>query len=73
MIKTKERLLEVKNNKEYQAMLKEIETAEVMTRAMSKPKSLHSLEEMDKLSILVKKDEETLNAGNEQNTKRKRS
>ena len=28
VIKTRERLLEVKNNKEYQAMLKEIETAE---------------------------------------------
>ena len=32
MIKTKERLLEVKNNKEYQAMLKEIEIAEIIAR-----------------------------------------
>ena len=28
IVKTKERMLEVKNNKEYQALLKEIETAE---------------------------------------------
>jgi hypothetical protein len=59
MIKTKERLLEVKNNKEYQAMLKEIETAE-KTRGNLESQIIALMEEMDKLSILVKKDEETL-------------
>jgi predicted nucleic acid-binding Zn-ribbon protein len=59
MIKTKERLLEVKNNKEYQAMLKEIETAE-KTRGNLESQIIALLEEMDKLSILVKEDEETL-------------
>ena len=59
MIKTKERLLEVKNNKEYQAMLKEIETAE-KTRGDLESQIIALMEEMDKLFILVKKDEETL-------------
>jgi uncharacterized protein len=59
MIKTKERLLEVKNNKEYQAMLKEIETAE-KTRGDLESQIIALMEEMDKLSMLVKKDEETL-------------
>ncbi len=59
MIKTKERLLEVKNNKEYQAMLKEIETAE-KTRGDIESQIIALMEEMDKLSVLVKKDEETL-------------
>jgi predicted nucleic acid-binding Zn-ribbon protein len=59
MIKTKERLLEVKNNKEYQAMLKEIETAE-KTRGDIETQIIALMEEMDKLSVLVKKDEETL-------------
>jgi len=59
MIKTKERLLEVKNNKEYQAMLKEIETAE-KTLGDLESQIIALMEEMDKLFILVKKDEETL-------------
>jgi uncharacterized protein len=59
MIKTKERLLEVKNNKEYQAMLKENETAE-KTRSDIETQIIALLDEMDKLSVLVKKDEETL-------------
>jgi uncharacterized protein len=59
MIKTKERLLEVKNNKEYQAMLKEIETAE-KTRGNIESQIIALMEEMDKLSVLVKKDDETL-------------
>ena len=59
MIKTKERLLEVKNNKEYQAMLKEIETAE-KTRGDIESQIIALMDEMDKLSVLVKKDEETL-------------
>lgn len=59
MIKTKEKLLEVKNNKEYQAMLKEIETAE-KTRGDIESQIIVLMEEIDKTSVLVKKDEETL-------------
>ncbi len=59
MVKTKEKLLEVKNNKEYQAMLKEIETAE-KTRSDVESQIIALMDEMDKLSGLVKKDEETL-------------
>jgi predicted nucleic acid-binding Zn-ribbon protein len=59
MVKTKERMLEVKNNKEYQAMLKEIEIAE-SSRGDIETSIISILEELDKLSILVKKDDETL-------------
>ncbi|HBI47666.1 MAG TPA: hypothetical protein DDX93_02940 [Smithella sp.] len=59
IVKTKERLLEVKNNKEYQAMLKEIEIAE-SSRGNTETEIISILEELDKLSILVKKDGETL-------------
>jgi predicted nucleic acid-binding Zn-ribbon protein len=59
MVKTKERLLEVKNNKEYQAMLKEIEIAD-SSRGDIETEIISILEELDKLSILVKKDEEIL-------------
>jgi predicted nucleic acid-binding Zn-ribbon protein len=59
MIKTKERLLEVKNNKEYQAMLKENETAEVM-RSDVETAIIALLDEMEKLSVLVKKDQAIL-------------
>jgi hypothetical protein len=59
MVKTRERLLEVKNNKEYQAMLKEIETAE-KTRGEIETQIITLIDEMDKLTVLVKKDEETL-------------
>lgn len=60
MIKTKERLLEVKNNKEYQAMLKENETAE-KTRGGVETQIIALMEAMDKLLVLVKNDEETIN------------
>ena len=59
MIKTKERLLEVKNNKEYQAMLKENETAEVM-RGDVETEIIAILDELEKLSVLVKKDQAIL-------------
>ncbi len=59
IIKTKERLLEVKNNKEYQAMLKENETAEKM-RGDVETEIISLLDELDKLSVLVKKDQEIL-------------
>jgi len=59
MIKTRERLLEVKNNKEYQALLKEIETAE-KARGDIESQIIAIMDEMDKLSVLVKKDDETL-------------
>jgi predicted nucleic acid-binding Zn-ribbon protein len=59
IVKTKERMLEVKNNKEYQAMLKEIEIAE-SSRSEIENQIISLLEELDKLSVLVKKDEEIL-------------
>ena len=59
IVKTKERMLEVKNNKEYQAMLKEIETAE-RSRGEVETAIISILDELDKLSVLVKKDDETL-------------
>ncbi len=58
--KAKERLLEVKNNKEYQAILKEIEVAESSCGDIE-TEIISLLEEMDKLAVLVKKDEDTLN------------
>jgi uncharacterized protein len=59
IVKTKERMLEVKNNKEYQAMLKEIEIAE-SSRGEIETQIIALLDELDKLSVLVKKDEEIL-------------
>lgn len=59
MVRTKERLLEVKNNKEYQAMLKENETAEAM-RGDVETEIISILDELEKLSALVKKDQTTL-------------
>ena len=59
MVKTKTRLLEVKNNKEYQAMLKEIEIAE-SSRGDIETEIISILEALDKLSGLVNKDEEAL-------------
>ena len=59
IVKTKERMLEVKNNKEYQAMLKEIETAE-KSRGEVETAIISILDELDKLSVLVKKDDEIL-------------
>jgi uncharacterized protein len=59
MIKTKERLLEVKNNKEYQAMLKENETAEVM-RGDVETEIISIFDELEKLSVLVKNDQAIL-------------
>ena len=57
--KTKERLLEVKNNKEYQAMLKEIEAAD-KARGEIESQMILLIEDMDKLTALVRQDEETL-------------
>jgi uncharacterized protein len=62
IVKTKERMLEVKNNKEYQAMLKEIEIAE-SSRGDVETQIISILEELDKLSVLVKKDDEILKQG----------
>lgn len=59
IVKTKERMLEVKNNKEYQAMLKEIETAET-SRGEVETGIISILDELDKLSVLVKKDDDVL-------------
>ena len=59
IVKTKERMLEVKNNKEYQAMLKEIEIAE-KSRGEIETSIISILDELDKLSVLVKKDDDVL-------------
>jgi predicted nucleic acid-binding Zn-ribbon protein len=71
MIKTRERLLEVKNNKEYQAMLKEIETSE-KTRGDVESRIIVLMDEMDKLIVLVKKDEETLKQAESNHEKEKK-
>jgi uncharacterized protein len=60
MVKTKERMLEVKNNKEYQAMLKEIEAAE-NARGDIETEIIKILDEADKLSVGVKKNQTVLN------------
>jgi len=52
-------MLEVKNNKEYQAMLKEIETAE-LSRSEVETEIISLLDELDKLAVLVKKDADIL-------------
>jgi len=57
--KSKDKLLEVKTNKEYQAMLKEIETAEA-SQSDVESQIIMLMEEMDRLLVNVKKDEETL-------------
>lgn len=72
IVKTKERMLEVKNNKEYQAMLKEIETAE-SSRGEVETLIISLLEELDKLSVLVKKDEEILKQGRDKYEKEKKA
>jgi len=59
IVKTKERMLEVKNNKEYQAMLKEIEMAE-NSKSEVETEIIALLEELDKLAALVREDEEKL-------------
>lgn len=71
MIKTRERLLEVKNNKEYQAMLKEIETSE-KTKSDLESRIIALMEEMDKLIVLVKKDEEILKQAESNHEKEKK-
>ncbi len=71
MIKTRERLLEVKNNKEYQAMLKEIETSE-KTKSDLESRIIALMEEMDKLVVLVKKDEEMLKQAESNHEKEKK-
>ena len=71
MVKTRERLLEVKNNKEYQAMLKEIETSE-KTKSDLESRIIAFMEEMDKLIVLVKKDEEILKQAESNHEKEKK-
>ena len=59
MARSKEKLLDVKTNKEYQAMLKEIETAETSLGELES-QIIILMEEMDELSAQVKQDQETL-------------
>ncbi len=59
--RTKERLLEVKNNKEYQAMLKENENAEAM-RSDIETEIIALLDELEKIAVVVKKDQATMEA-----------
>lgn len=70
IVKIKERMLEVKNNKEYQAMLKEIETAE-SSRGDLETEIISMLDELDKLSVLVKKDETILEESRNQYQQKK--
>lgn len=59
--KTKNRLLEVKTNKEYHAMLKEIETNEEKNSEIE-DRIIHILEEVDDVREGLKSKEEELNA-----------
>ncbi len=72
MVKTRERLLEVKNNKEYQAMLKEIETAE-KNKSDIETGIIALMDEMDQLSVLVKQDEATLSQAADRHEAEKKS
>ena len=64
IVKTKERMLEVKNNKEYQAMLKEIEIAE-HSKGDVETEIIAILDELDKLAGFVREDEEKLRLARE--------
>lgn len=64
IVKAKGRLLEVKNNKEYQAILKEIEVAEASCGDIE-TQIIDLLDEMDSISVLVKKDDEILSQHNQ--------
>lgn len=59
--RTRERLLDVKTNKEYQSILKEIETLEGKTSRME-DEIISLLDELDRLETAVKAKEEELNA-----------
>ncbi len=58
--RTRERLLDVKTNKEYQSILKEIETLEGKTSHME-DEIISLLDELDRLETTVKAKEEELN------------
>ena len=58
--RTRERLLDVKTNKEYQSILKEIETLEGKTSRME-DEIISLLDELDQLETAVKAKEEELN------------
>ncbi len=59
MARSKEKLLDVKTNKEYQAMLKEIEVAETSLSDLES-KIIVLMDEMDQLLVEVRQDQETL-------------
>ncbi|MBN1473882.1 MAG: hypothetical protein JW914_04645 [Syntrophaceae bacterium] len=59
IVKAKGRLLEVKNNKEYQAILKEIEVAEALCSEIE-TQVISLLDEMDNIFVLAKKDDDIL-------------
>lgn len=59
--KTKERLLEVKTNKEYQAILKEIETIEKKNSEIE-DEIISSMEEIDHVRVELKEKEKDFNA-----------
>lgn len=57
--KSKGRLLEIKTNKEYQAMLKEIEERERL-RSDKEDEALEVLEELEKLTLVIDKERGTV-------------
>ena len=59
--KTKERLLEVKTNKEYQAILKEIEMIE-NKNSETEDEIISTLEELDQVRVVLKSKEKDFNA-----------
>lgn len=60
--RTRERLLDVKTNKEYQSMLKEIETIEAKN-SRTEDEIISLLDELDQVERAVKAKEQELNAG----------
>ena len=68
--RTRERLLDVKTNKEYQSILKEIETLEGKTSRME-DEIISLLDELDHLETAVKAKEEELNVSRQRSEEEK--
>ena len=69
--KTKDRLLEVKTNKEYQAILKEIETIEKKNSEIE-DEVITAMEELDHIRLMLNTKEKELGAFREQHDQNKR-
>lgn len=65
IVKTKERLFEVKTNKEYQAVLKEIETIETKNSEIE-DEVIKTLEDIDQLKVILDGNEKEFDAYRQQ-------